>query len=120
MHRNQDCFGSDAEEYNPERWLAEPDAVQRMERYLIPVTCSQSNSLVLLSMLILYVVWSWLQCLSWETCCEHRALQDYCDADPRLRLPPRKSEGGVEVSPALCDFTKQLASVHQETEIISK
>ncbi|KAL8793216.1 MAG: hypothetical protein Q9195_004152 [Heterodermia aff. obscurata] len=35
IHRNSDCFGQDADTYNPDRWLADKPAVQRMEKYLI-------------------------------------------------------------------------------------
>ncbi|KAL8831513.1 MAG: hypothetical protein Q9191_000822 [Dirinaria sp. TL-2023a] len=36
IHRNQDCFGSDADTYNPERWLGDADQVRRIEKFLIP------------------------------------------------------------------------------------
>ncbi|KAM0799387.1 benzoate 4-monooxygenase cytochrome P450 [Usnea florida] len=36
IHRNQECFGKDADDYNPERWLGDTSAVKRMEKFWIP------------------------------------------------------------------------------------
>jgi len=37
IHRNPDCFGRDAEIYNPDRWLGSTEQVRQMDRFLIPV-----------------------------------------------------------------------------------
>ena len=49
IHRNQDCFGVDAETYNPERWLGDADKVRQMEKYIIPVSASMITYLVIIS-----------------------------------------------------------------------
>ena len=49
IHRNQDCFGVDAETYNPERWLGDADKVRQMEKYLIPVSAFMITCLVMIS-----------------------------------------------------------------------
>lgn len=36
IHRNQACFGKDADSYDPERWLNEAAAVKQMEKFWIP------------------------------------------------------------------------------------
>ncbi|KAL8956243.1 MAG: hypothetical protein Q9193_006180 [Seirophora villosa] len=33
IHRNQDVFGHDAEDFNPDRWLDDPERVRTMEKY---------------------------------------------------------------------------------------
>lgn len=47
IHRNQSCFGPDANQYNPSRWLADPATVKQMEKYLIPVRLSHLPSLLI-------------------------------------------------------------------------
>ena len=37
IHRNQELFGTDAHEYNPERWLGDSATVKQMEKNLILV-----------------------------------------------------------------------------------
>ena len=49
IHRNQDCFGADAEIYNPERWLDDAEKVRQMEKYLIPVSASMTTHFVMAS-----------------------------------------------------------------------
>jgi cytochrome P450 len=34
LHRDTSVFGSDSEEFRPERWLEDKDAAKRMERYM--------------------------------------------------------------------------------------
>ena len=37
IHRNRECFGKDADNYNPERWLRDAAAVKQTEKFWIPV-----------------------------------------------------------------------------------
>ena len=48
IHRNQDCFGSDADTYNPERWLGDADQVRHIEKFLIPVSAQASYCILIL------------------------------------------------------------------------
>lgn len=38
IHRNKDIFGPDAEVYNPERWLRDPQQAKVMDKHLIHVS----------------------------------------------------------------------------------
>lgn len=37
-HRNKQVFGEDADQFRPERWLAEKDTIREMERYFMGVS----------------------------------------------------------------------------------
>jgi len=69
IHRNPDCFGNDAESYNPDRWLGDAEQVRQMEKFLIPVVALfrtvRSFSHIIKCLLTTNVVWARLQRLSW-------------------------------------------------------
>ena len=45
VHRNHDVFGEDCDEWNPERWLCEPEKRRRMENALLTVSCRVLSSM---------------------------------------------------------------------------
>lgn len=42
IHRNQDIFGEDADQFTPERWLDEEARVKEMDRHLLTVSIRKS------------------------------------------------------------------------------
>ncbi|KAK7730687.1 hypothetical protein SLS57_001518 [Botryosphaeria dothidea] len=78
-HANREVFGDDADQFRPERWLADKETVQRMDRYWLPFghgsrTCVGKNiSLMEISKLIPQLVENF----------------DFHLADPRSELESR-------------------------------
>lgn len=57
IHRNQDIFGEDADQFRPERWLDEEARVKEMDRHLLTVSIRKSVVHIKLKMLKSTTVW---------------------------------------------------------------
>ena len=92
-HANRNVFGPDADEFRPERWLGDQETVTQMDQYFLsvsrvfpltpnPVGLRRSLSLLMFSVPVRRLVWTWPPKLCGE---KHRS----CDAqyaDTRARV----------------------------------
>lgn len=126
-HANKEVFGDDADHFRPERWLADKETVQRMDKYWLPVSYfepeapSRGEKSVLSgceSVLIRRLVWPWIQDLHWE---EHQPDGDreaHSAHGGEVRLPSIGCEGGAGVKERLVRQAEQLhGSGHREEEL---
>lgn len=72
-HYNREVFGSDADTFRPERWLADKETVRKMDEYYIPVSFIPC----FLYFTNAIAVWSWLQNLHRQ---KYQSLADFKDS----------------------------------------